>query len=152
MRRSGDSIPVSFPNAHYGESRIVGPGTFPGFQTWVAVGTCKKTEANRIFSLSGVANRNCAASQRLRRPFDGRPDPSTAAKSRLLRFKVPPANFPTEGPPTPRSRRPVFAFDLGAGFSRIIPFSLASRRRLSSFCVAFDLIPLRIEEGILCWL
>lgn len=48
----------------------------------------------------------------------------------------------------PRSRRPLLTFDLCVGFSRMIPFSLASRRRFSSFASALALIPLRWDEGI----
>lgn len=72
-------------------------------------------------------------------------------KSCLLRFNVPPENLPMDDPPIPRSRRPGFDdFVTLVGFSRIMPFSFASRRRFSSLAAAFALIPRRWASGIFC--
>lgn len=53
-----------------------------------------------------------------------------------------------EDPPIPRSLRAEFDLVILEGFSRMIPFSLASSRRLASFEAALDLIPLRCASGI----
>lgn len=71
-------------------------------------------------------------------------------KSCLLKFKVPPENLPIDDPPTPRSLRPVFDLVTLVGFSKIMPFSFASFRRLSSFEAALALIPRLCESGIFC--
>lgn len=72
-------------------------------------------------------------------------------RSRLLSRSVPPANFPIDGAPIPRSLRLLaFPLDLNVGFSRIIPFSRASRLRVSSLFVAFACIPTQWDFGIFC--
>lgn len=73
--------------------------------------------------------------------------------SLLLRLRVPPANLPIDGPPMPRSLLfPDDFDDLKVGFSRMIPFSLASRLLRSSLVAAFSLIPFRWDMGIFSWL
>lgn len=69
--------------------------------------------------------------------------------SLLLSFKVPSLNFPTVGPPTPRSLRTDLIFLSLASFSKMIPFSLASLLRVASFWLALAVIPLRCDKGIL---
>ena len=84
-------------------------------------------------------------------PLDSFLGPCRSSISRRLSLNVPPANFPTEGPPTPRSRLLLtLLFDDKAGFSSIIPFSLASRRRVSSFLSALSWMPFRWDIGIFC--
>ena len=70
------------------------------------------------------------------------------ATSFLLSFSIPPLNFPTLGPPMLRSLFVAdrFSFDT---FSRIIPFSLASFRRVFSFDVSFARIPFLCASGML---
>lgn len=86
-----------------------------------------------------------------RRPFF-RPEPVIALMSRWLKFRVPPLNFPTDGPPTPRSLFLVLlGLALAVGFSSTMPFSLASRRRFSSLVATLALMPRRCDEGIFCW-
>ena len=88
---------------------------------------------------------------------DVRGGPCILATSRLLSFKVPPANLPTVGTSTPRSRRlledflVLIPFDpMWLAFSRITPFSLACARRLCSCVSAFLMIPLRCATGMFC--
>lgn len=67
-----------------------------------------------------------------------------------LNLRVPPTNFPTDGVPTPRSRFfGSLRFEDDVGLSRIMPFSRASRRRISSLVVAFAEIPFLWDIGML---
>lgn len=81
-------------------------------------------------------------------PLDTLEGPWMRITSALLSFSVPPANFPTDGPVTPRSLRLLLFFGLTVGFSSIIPFSRASWRRFCSFLAALAMMPLRCDMGI----
>lgn len=69
-------------------------------------------------------------------PFDVLLGLLISAKSFPRSFSVPPANFPTVGPPTPRPRLPVRVFEALLGLSRMMPFSTASFLLTTSFWLA----------------
>lgn len=148
-RREVEGLTVDAPtilaacSTSYSQTR--GPETRMLCHRWRGGLECARHIAGSpiVLRSSGYRHRKLPSQRRpLPLPLDGRLGPWMADMSRLLKFKVPPANFPTEGPPTPRSRRPAAAF-FGAGFSRTIPFSFASLRRFSSLYSALALIPLR---------
>lgn len=75
--------------------------------------------------------------------------PSISWISFLLNFNVPPENLPTAGAPTPLSLFPSLLFlPFILALSRMMPFSFASRLRLSSRSVSFATIPFRCVMGI----
>ena len=76
--------------------------------------------------------------------------PLISCISLRLSLSVPPANLPTAGVPTPRSRFPIsFRLPLLA-LSSMTPFSCASFLRISSRAVALALMPLLCDSGIFC--
>ena len=76
------------------------------------------------------------------------PDPCISSTSLLLSFNVPPLKVPIPGASTPLSLlrfTPPFFF---TSFSRMIPFSFASRLLTSSFTIALASIPFLCDMGI----
>jgi len=76
--------------------------------------------------------------------------PLISCISLRLSFSVPPANLPTVGVPTPRSRFPISLRLPLLALSSMTPFSCASFLRTSSRAVALALIPLLCDSGIFC--
>lgn len=74
--------------------------------------------------------------------------PSISNMSFLLSFNVPFVNLPIPGAPTPLSLFLSLGFLPSLAFSRMMPFSLASFRLMSSFWVCFAIIPRRCAIGI----
>lgn len=76
------------------------------------------------------------------------PEPSISATSFLLSVSIPPLNVPTLGVPMARCLLASLSVFPRLAFSNIIPFSLASRLRLSSLPAAFLAMPFLCENGM----